>query len=263
MRVCGNGHSAHRGVEQLRDPEVEELHLPRGRDEDVPRLDVAVDDEVLVRRIDCAADVDEQAQARRDVEPVAIAVRRDRQTVDVLHHEIRELSFGRTAVEQLRDVRMTQRGEDLPLGEEAPVELLGVGAVAQELDRDLAAELAVDALGEVHHAHAAATELAHDAVRADAPVAQRLRGERRCRGGRRRSRIPAGDSCAASSASTSARSSASCAQRSLSHAPRRVGIEIERVLEDLLDLGAARGRERHGAHGSASAFRDPRSASAR
>jgi hypothetical protein len=78
---------------------------------------------------------------------------------------------------------MAQRGEDLSLGDEAAVQLVGVGAVAQELDRDLATELAVDALGEVHHTHAAATELAHDAVGANATVAQRLHDERRCRGG--------------------------------------------------------------------------------
>src|SRR4029079_13397257 len=151
---------------------------PCGCDEDVPRLDVAVDDEVLVRRVDGAADVDEQAQSRCDVEPVAIAVGSDRQTVDVLHHQIWKLPFRRAAVEQLRDVRMTQRGEDLPLSDEAPVELLGVGAVAQELDRDLAAVLAVDALGEVYDAHATTTKLAHDAVRADAPIAQRFLAER-------------------------------------------------------------------------------------
>src|SRR5262245_18211703 len=77
-------------------------------------------------------------------------------------------------------MRMAQRGEDLPLGDEAPVELLGVRAVAQQLDCDLPPELAIVALGEIHDTHAAATELAHDAVRADAPLEQWLRGERRC-----------------------------------------------------------------------------------
>src|SRR5215471_15157122 len=109
---------------------------------------------------------------------MTVAVRRDRQTVDVLHHEIRELILGRTTVEKLRDIRMAQRREDLSLGDESPVELFGVWAVAQEFDRDLATELAIDAFGEIHHAHAATTELSHDAVRANASIAQRLRTER-------------------------------------------------------------------------------------
>src|SRR5262245_24602517 len=78
-------------------------------------------------------------------------------------------------------MRMAQRREDLSLGDEAPVQFLGVGAVAQQLDRDLAPELPIVALGEIDDTHAAATELAHDAVRADAPVEQWLDGQRRCR----------------------------------------------------------------------------------
>jgi hypothetical protein len=200
-----------------------------------------VDDEILMRGIDGAADVDEQAQARRDVEPVTIAVGGDRQTVDVLHHEIRKLPFSRAAVEQLRDVRMTERGEDLPLGDEAPMELLGIGAVAQELDRDLTAILAVNAFGEIHHAHAAATKFAHDAVRADAPIAERFLGERRRRRGQAPFENPNGRLVRGEERlDLGVQLGIAPAAVAQPRATQR-GIEIERVLEDFLDLGAARG----------------------
>ena len=38
-----------------------------------------------------------------------------------------QLPVGDAAVEQLRDVRVLQRREDLPLGDEAPVEIFGIG----------------------------------------------------------------------------------------------------------------------------------------
>src|SRR5690349_20725990 len=195
-----------------------------------------MDDEVLVRRIHGATDVDEQSETRRDVEAVTVAVRRDRQTIDVLHHEIGELSVGRAAVEQLCNVRMAQRGEDLPLGDEAAVQLLGVWAVTQQLDRDLATELAVVALGEIDHAHAAATELAYDAIRAYAAVEQWLDGERRCR--RRQPTLEnAGGQivCGQQAIDLASELGIVCAALTQPRTALSL-IEIERVLEHFLDL---------------------------
>ena len=42
-----------------------------------------------------------------------------------------------------------------------------------------------------------------------------------------------------------------------------IGIEVERMLEHVFDLGAPGRGERHGAHTSGSTAEDPRSASAR
>ena len=156
-----------RRVEQLGDAEVEQLHAAGRVDDDVRGLEVAVDDEVLVRVLDRRADVEEQPQPRLDAQPVGVAVRGDRLAVHVLHHEVRQLAVGDAAVEELRDVRMAQRREDLPLGEKSPLDLPVVEAAADDFDRHAAAELAVVTLGEVDDAHAAASELAQHLVRSD------------------------------------------------------------------------------------------------
>src|SRR5690606_39600044 len=72
-------------VEEPRDPEVEEFRLAVGGDEDVRRLEVAVDDEAAVRVLDGAADADEEAEPLVDAEAMAVAPRVDPLAVDVLH----------------------------------------------------------------------------------------------------------------------------------------------------------------------------------
>ena len=50
------------GAEQFGDAEVEELRYALGRDENVRRLDVAVDDQVLVRILERVTHLSEQVQ---------------------------------------------------------------------------------------------------------------------------------------------------------------------------------------------------------
>ena len=62
------------GVHQLRDAEVEQLRRAAGRDQDIGRLDVAMDDQVLMRVLDRGADLEEERQARAQVEALFVAV---------------------------------------------------------------------------------------------------------------------------------------------------------------------------------------------
>ena len=82
--------AAARAVEQLRDAEVEELHLAVGRDEDVRRLEVAVDDEVLVRVADGVAHHLEEREPASSERLRVVAVAVDRLAVDELHREVRQ-----------------------------------------------------------------------------------------------------------------------------------------------------------------------------
>ncbi len=141
--------------------------------------------QILVRVVHRCADALEQTQALGHSEPVPVAVFRDRETVDVLDDEIRKLSVGDTAIEQLRDVRVRQRREDLPLGQEAAMQLVSVSAAAQQLHRDAAAELAVVALGKVDDAHPSASDLPQHLIRADLPASLAIGQQRSCRGRRR------------------------------------------------------------------------------
>src|ERR1044071_4379411 len=90
------------------------------------------------------------------------AVLVDRNAVDELHRQERQPVRRAAAVDEPRDVRMLERGEDLPLLAEALHERLADSA-AHELDRDALRELAV-ADREKDRSHSAAAELTHDAI---------------------------------------------------------------------------------------------------
>ena len=106
----------------------------------------------------------EQIDALVHAELAVVAVGVDRLTFDVLHHEVRCAVLGRSAVEQVRDVRMAQLRQDLPLGLEPPQQRVGVEARLQQLDRDLLLVLLIVADRLEDLAHAAAAGLADDAI---------------------------------------------------------------------------------------------------
>ena len=147
------------------DAEVRHLDDALGVDDDVVRLDVAVDDAVAVR----------VAQRREDLARVrdrdrnrAEAARADqllqRASLDVLHDDVVR-AVVLAAVEDRDDVRVREPRRVRRLAPEALDELVVVRvARVQHLDRDPSAELLV--LGQVHVGHAAAAELARDAVAA-------------------------------------------------------------------------------------------------
>ncbi len=93
---------------QLREAEVEHLHRAAAREEDVGRLDVAMQDAFGVRRVERVGDL------RRDVEHVPQIERPSRQppierlAVEQLHREI-ELAFVLVEAVDRADVRMIER----------------------------------------------------------------------------------------------------------------------------------------------------------
>ena len=117
------GEVAQRRVEQLGDSEVEQLHPPLAVDQDVRRLQVAVDDEPLVGVLHRRADVQEELEAALEVEPASGAELGDRRAVDVLHDQVRIANLVDAGVEDLRDVRMRERCQHAALGAEAVAQL--------------------------------------------------------------------------------------------------------------------------------------------
>jgi len=154
-------------VDEPRDPEVEELHLPVRRHEDVPRLDVAVDDEPPVGELDRAADLAEQLEAPRERGPGLLAVRVERQPVHVLHDEVRLARRGDAPVVHPRDPRVLQAREDAALAEDRLAVGPGGEVAVEDLDRDALLELAVVPLAQEHATHPAAPQLSHDQERPD------------------------------------------------------------------------------------------------
>ena len=134
-----------------------------------------MNDQPLMRVLHRFAHLPEQTQAVGHGKPVLVAVLVDGRALDELHHEIRHTVFCRPAVQQLADVRMLQRGQDLSLVLEPPDFGLGVHAAADHLDRNTALERAIRAPGQVDSAHAAVPDAGLDGVGADDPADIRIR----------------------------------------------------------------------------------------
>ncbi len=152
----GVGLGEHQGdVEELRDPEVDELDLVVRHQEQVVRLEIAVDDAAIVRRRQDVADAGgDRHCTRRRQRPLLGHDRPERAPLHELHDQIGAAVGERAEVEDLDDPRMADRGGRPRLSLEASHQLgiLRV-ALAQDLDGD----------GTVERPLAAAVDVAHGA----------------------------------------------------------------------------------------------------
>ena len=115
---------------QVRQPEVRDLGLPLGGEEDVGGLQVAVDDPAFVGRLDAAGHLLEDLRRRRPQGPAG----------DELHDEV----VG-PGVEDADHVRVRELRHDLGLATEPSAPLVVGGPVfREELHGDVAAERAVE-----------------------------------------------------------------------------------------------------------------------
>ena len=154
-----------RRVGCTRDPEVDHPHVPVPVDEDVGRLDVAMDDAALVGGLQRTGHVDDDAE--RDVErQTAVALEDALQIlpVDELHDDEVD-ALVRAGVVDRRDIRVVKRGRGTSLLAE-PRNELGIGCEAgtEDLHRHAAIEEVV--VCPVHERHAALTEQLNQAVAA-------------------------------------------------------------------------------------------------
>ena len=102
-RIDGNGE--HRRIEELGDAEVEKLRRAVRPNEDVARLQIAMDHEILVREVHRLADLAKEVEPIGDRQLRAIAILVDRLPLDVFHDEVGQPVRRGSAVEQFRDVR--------------------------------------------------------------------------------------------------------------------------------------------------------------
>jgi hypothetical protein len=152
--------------EQLGDAEIEQLGPAVGGHQDVRRLEIPVNDQVLVGVAHRLADLHHQLEPPLDGELVLVAVADQRLALDQLHGEVRQPVGGHAALEQSRDARMLEQRQDPALLEEA-AEHSRRGPLDQ-LDRGPLLELPVGPLAEIHGAHAAPAEQPDDPPGADA-----------------------------------------------------------------------------------------------
>jgi hypothetical protein len=138
---------------RLRDPEVEDLHLP-------PRVGVAQEDvrglEIAVNDADLMACAQRRAHAQHDVSDVVDRQRRgglldqlaQAPALQILHHHVGRSVVGETEVQHLDDVAMVDARCGQRLAHEPFANLLGEAVAApvrdDGLERDGAPQLRVD-----------------------------------------------------------------------------------------------------------------------
>ena len=167
LRVLAGGGAVLR-IEQRGDAEVEQLRHAGVRHQDVAGLQIPMDHPVLVRVIDRFAHRAKQLEPPLDRQPILAAEDVDGQALDILDDEIRAAVLAAAAVEQHRDIRVIQVGQDLTLVQEAPDDGVRIHPALDQLDRDPPVIDPVASLRQVGGAHAAAPQLAEHAVRPDA-----------------------------------------------------------------------------------------------
>ena len=156
-RCCGRP-----AVGQLGEAEIEDLQVIAVADEQVRRLDVAVDDAARVRRLERLGDLDPEVYDLLDRQRPLLDSLLHRQTLEQFHDDEGAAVLLAELVDRA-DVRMGQGGGEPRFALEArQPRRLGVVFLAQELDRDLAIETEI--LPSVDDTHAALAELVEHAI---------------------------------------------------------------------------------------------------
>ncbi len=175
------------GLHQLREAEVEHLREAVLRDHDVPWLEVSVNDPRPVGLGDAVGRLGQVTEEAPQVHFVGVDQLRQRVPVDPLHRDVVDrvpcfpvaLDRARPDLVDRDDARVVERRRGLGLDDETPEPLLVADELRrQDLQRDAALEGEI--LGEIHLAHAAGSQRAHDPIVGN-PVA---RGESVFHGGR-------------------------------------------------------------------------------
>ena len=135
-------------------------------DQHVGRLDVPVDDPLLVGVLHRPADLGEQAQPLPDAQPAAVAELGDGDALDQLHDEVRPAAVGAAGVEHPGDVRVLHEGQRLPLRLEPVQHGAGVHPRLDRLQGHPPADR-VPLLGHEDDPHSALADLLDQRVRAD------------------------------------------------------------------------------------------------
>ncbi len=126
-----------------------------------------------VGMVESADDDEEERHAGAQAQPSLGAEDVDRPPVDVLHDEAEAPVVGDSAVHEPRDVGVGERREHPPLEREPLLDLSAAEAVVEDLHRDALLASSRRPRGEPDGPHAAATDLADQSVRSDAPAGER------------------------------------------------------------------------------------------
>ncbi len=163
--------------------EVAHLGLAVLRQQDVPRLDVAVDDAVVVRVLERADALEDDLDHLADRQQAGDArVRLEGHAGNVFHHQVAALGLDHRVVD-VDDVRMVELAGERGLGHERLVLHplgLGVGALARQQHLDRHVPVGERIAREVDAAGRAAADLAQHGILADRLLQLELQARRCC-----------------------------------------------------------------------------------
>ena len=159
-------------VQQAGDAEIEQLGVTFPVHQDVRRLDVAMHDQLPVRMVHGIAGLCQQFHATRQRCTLRVAPGGDVIATHQLHRQPGLAGIVDAAIQQLRDVRVLQSRQHLPLAHEARGQRCVTGPDA--LDRHVLLERAIDAACAEHFAHPALADALEQLVGTDALVERRV-----------------------------------------------------------------------------------------
>ena len=132
-------------------------------DQDVGRLDVAMNDAFLMRMLKGVTDGNEEFQALAGGEPILVAVLGDGDAVDVLHHEKGPPVIAGSGVKNVGDIGVVHQRQRLTFALEARQHLPAIHAQLDDFQCNLAANR-VRLLGQVDRAHTPFADLAQKLI---------------------------------------------------------------------------------------------------
>src|SRR5262249_9165471 len=154
---------------RLGDAEVDHLEhrfVVAIANEHVRRLQIAMDDPLLMSMLHRLAGTEEKIESLLQRQVMLVAIASDRYPLNQFHDEIRSAGRGRPAVMHLGDIRMIHDRERLPLSFETSDDLPRVHAGLEHLEGNLAADW-LGLLGEEDDAEAAFADVLEELVRTD------------------------------------------------------------------------------------------------
>jgi len=164
------GSFGQRLTDGLGDAEIDDLRYRLAvlhSDQDVRRLEVPVDDALLMGVVDGQRYLAKEAKPLTDPQVVPIAVLVDREPGHELHDEVGAALLGASSVEDLGDIRVVHQCQGLLLGFEAADRVLRTNTLLDDLERYLPPHRLV-LFREVDNAHTARAKTTQDLVGADA-----------------------------------------------------------------------------------------------
>ena len=160
---------AGRGLGHAKIYDLRHRHAIMVGHQNVRRLDVAVNDPLLVRVLDGLANLNEKVQALGGGKIFLVAIVRDFDAADQFHDKVGPAGVGRAGLEDFGNVGMIHERQRLPLRFESGDNAPRIHTELDDLEGDAAAD-GVFLLGHVHHATSALANLLKEFVAPD-PVA--------------------------------------------------------------------------------------------